>query len=113
MAFNVRDNQGVCVIDLKGKITIGSGDVELRETVKRMIKEGKKKMILNLEKVSYIDSAGLGEIIRCYTTISKEGGKIVLLNPSHKVYDLFQLTKLDQVFTVFDDENKAIVSFTD
>ena len=102
----------VTILDLHGKILIGEGDDALRDAVTRLVDGGKTRIILNLADVPYVDSAGLGEIVRCYTTVSRKGGKLKLLNLTKKVHDLLQITKLYTVFDVRNDEATAISSFT-
>ena len=111
MKVNVRSEGDVSVMDLSGKITIGEGDVVLRETVEGLLKEGRSKILLNLARVSYMDSAGIGELVACYKRSREKGGELKLLNPSGKVYDLLQLTKLEEIFDTFRDEGEAIQSF--
>ena len=111
MKVNVRSEGEVSVVDLSGKITIGEGDVVLRETVETLIKEGRTKLLLNLSRISYMDSAGIGELVACYKRSREKGGQLKLLNPSGKVYDLLQLTKLEEIFETFRDEGEAIQSF--
>lgn len=101
----------IAVVDLSGKITIGEGDVILRDKVQEVLNEGHKNVLLNLEKVSYMDSAGIGELVACYKRTKEKGGTVKLLNPSGKVFDLLQLTKLEEVFDVYRDEKEALVSF--
>ncbi len=111
MKVNVRSEGEVSVVDLSGKITIGEGDVVLRETVEGLLKEGRSKILLNLARVSYMDSAGIGELVACYKRSREKGGELKLLNPSGKVYDLLQLTKLEEIFDTFRDEGEGIQSF--
>ncbi len=111
MKVNVRSEGEVSVVDLSGKITIGEGDVVLRETVETLLKEGRSKIVLNLARISYMDSAGIGELVACYKRSRERGGQLKLLNPSGKVYDLLQLTKLEEIFETFRDEGEAIQSF--
>ena len=111
MKANVRKYGDVTVVDLQGKITIGSGDVVLKETVRRLFDKGSRKIVLNLDGVSYMDSAGIGELVACQKRALEKKGQLKLLNPSGKVYDLLQLTKLDEVFETFHDEKEALVSF--
>lgn len=111
MKANVRQIGHVNVVDLSGKITIGEGDVVLREKVGELLDGGNKAILLNLEKVSYMDSAGIGELVACYKRAKETGGEVKLLNPSGKVYDLLQLTKLEEVFETYRDEGEALVSF--
>lgn len=111
MKANIRDIGSISVVDLSGKITIGEGDVVLRERVTELLDSGKKHILLNLEKVSYMDSAGIGELVACYKRAKEKEGTVKLLNPSGKVYDLLQLTKLEEVFETYRDEKEALVSF--
>ena len=111
MKVNVRSEGDVSVVDLSGKITIGEGDVVLRETVETLLTEGRSKIVLNLSRISYMDSAGIGELVACYKRSREKGGQLKLLNPSGKVYDLLQLTKLEEIFETFRDEGEAIQSF--
>ena len=111
MKVNVRKIGHVSVVDLSGKITIGEGDVVLRERVQELLDADEKSVLLNLEKVGYMDSAGIGELVACFKRAKEKGGVVKLLNPSGKVYDLLQLTKLEEVFDTFRDEKEALVSF--
>ena len=111
MKTNVRLIGHVAVVDLSGKITIGEGDVVLREKVQELLDSDQKHILLNLEKVKYMDSAGIGELVACYKRAKEKEGTVKLLNPSGKVYDLLQLTKLEEVFDTFRDEKEALVSF--
>ena len=101
------------ILDLKGKMTLGEGDELLREKVSSLVSQGKKKLIMNLDGVPYIDSAGLGEIVRTYTTVSRQGGKLKLLNLTKRIEDLLSITKLLTVFEVFEDEAEALQSYAD
>ena len=111
MKASVRNIGHVSVVDLSGKITIGEGDVVLRNTVQGLLDSGRPNILLNLEKVSYMDSAGLGELVACYKRTKEKKGNVKLLNPSGKVYDLLSLTKLEEVFETFKDEKEALVSY--
>jgi anti-sigma B factor antagonist len=101
----------VTIIDLQGKIMIGEGDEALRDAVNKAIDSGKNKLVLNLAEVPYVDSAGLGELVRCYSTVNKKGGKLKLLNLTKKIQDLLAITKLLTVFETFDAEDEAVKSF--
>jgi anti-sigma B factor antagonist len=101
----------VTIIDLKGKMTLGEGDELLRDKVNSLIQQNLKKLVLNLAEVPYIDSAGLGEIVRTYTTVSRHGGQLKLLNLTKRITDLLAITKLLTVFETFDNENDALRSF--
>jgi anti-sigma B factor antagonist len=101
----------VVVLDLHGKILIGEGDDALREAVTKLADAGKTKILLNLADVPYVDSAGLGEIIRTYTTVSRKGGKLKLLNLTKKIQDLLSITKLLTVFETYESEDEAVRSY--
>ena len=102
----------VMVLDLKGKITLGEGDELLKDKVNSLVNQGQKKIILNLAGVPYIDSAGLGEVVRTYTTVSRQGGSLKLLNLTKRITDLLSITKLLTVFETFDLESDAVRSFS-
>jgi len=112
MKFSTRGIGEVAVIDVDGKILLGEGDVEIKRTVDDLLKKGKKNILLNLAKVPYLDSAGLGEIIRCYTTLRKSGGSFRLLSPNQRIIDLLTITKLLNVFDWYDNEEAALKSFS-
>ena len=101
----------VVVLDLKGRITLGEGDQLLKDKVNSLVNQGRKRIILNLAGVPYIDSAGLGEIVGSYTTVSRQGGSLKLLNLTKKITDLLAITKLLTVFETYDSEDEAIKSF--
>ena len=101
----------VTVLDLKGKMTLGEGDEMLKDKINSLLASGKKKLLLNLEGVPYIDSAGLGEVVRTYTTVSRQGGSLKLLNLTKRIEDLLSITKLLTVFDTFDSEAEAIKSY--
>ena len=111
MKATVRKIGEVSVVDLSGKITIGEGDVVLCEKVGELLDGGERRILLNLERVKYMDSAGIGELVACYKRAKEKEGTVKLLNPSGKVYDLLQLTKLEEVFDTYRDEKEALVSF--
>jgi len=101
----------VTILDLKGKMTLGEGDELLKDKINSLIHQGQKKLLLNLEGVPYIDSAGLGEIVRTYTTVSRQGGSLKLVNLTKRITDLLSITKLLTVFETFDSEKEAVASF--
>src|SRR6187401_3285900 len=111
--LNISERQvgDVTVLDMDGKITIGEGSVALRTAIRRLLEEGKKKILLNLAKVGYIDSSGIGELVSSYTAINKEGGQLKLLNLTQKLQDLLTITKLLTVFDVYDNEAEALNSY--
>ena len=100
------------ILDLKGKITLGEGDEALKDKINSLILQGHKRMLLNLADVPYIDSAGLGEIVRTYTTVSRQGGQLKLVNLTKRITDLLMITKLLTVFETFDSEPEALKSFS-
>ena len=101
----------VLILDVKGRITLGEGDELLKDKVNSLLNQGQKKIVLNLAAVPYIDSAGLGEIVRTYTTVSRQGGNLKLLNLTKRITDLLAITKLLTVFETFDSEPDALKSF--
>jgi anti-sigma B factor antagonist len=103
---------GVTIVDLSGRITLGEASSTLRETVRDLISKGQKNILLNLGDVTYIDSSGIGELVSSYTSVSNQGGKLKLLNLQKKVHDLLQITKLYTVFEVHTDEAAAVRSFS-
>jgi anti-sigma B factor antagonist len=102
----------VTILDLQGKVTIGEGSVALRNTIRRLLGEGKNKILLNLGGVGYVDSSGIGELVSSFTAVNKEGGTLKLLNLTQKIQDLLAITKLLTVFDVFDSEAEALSSFS-
>jgi len=111
LSFATRQVDGVVVLDLSGRITLGEGSVQLREAIRGLISKGEKNILLNLGDVNYIDSSGLGELVSAFTTAKNQQAEVKLLNLTRKVHDLLQLTKLYTVFDIKDDEASAIASF--
>jgi anti-sigma B factor antagonist len=111
MKTSSRQVDGITILDLSGRITLGEGSVVLREAVKELSAKGQKQILLNLGNVTYIDSSGIGELVGAFTSIRNAGGDLKLLNLTKKVHDLLQITKLYTVFDVWDDEASAISSF--
>lgn len=101
----------VSVVDVAGRITLGEGSSNLRDTIRELVAKGSKKVLLNLGEVSYIDSSGIGELVSAFTSVTNGGGQLRLLNLTKKVTDLLQITKLYTVFEIFDDEATAVRSF--
>lgn len=101
----------VTVLDLKGKMTLGEGDELLKDKINSLMNQGRGKILMNLEGVPYIDSAGLGEIVRTYTTVSRQGGTMKLVNLTKRITDLLAITKLLTVFETFDSESEALKSY--
>ena len=112
MQIEQRATGDVVILDLKGKITLGEGDELLKDKVNSLLNQGHKKIVLNLAQVPYIDSAGLGEIVRTYTTVSRQGGSLKLLSLTKRITDLLSITKLLTVFETFDSEQDAVGSFS-
>ena len=112
--LNLKERQAgdVTILDLSGKITIGEGSVQLREAVRKLLDEGKKKILLNLGDVSYVDSSGIGELVSSFTTTNTQGGRLKLLSLTKKIHDLLQITKLLTVFETYDSEADAVASFS-
>ena len=111
MKASTRQVDGVTIVDLSGRITLGEGSVVLRDTIKDLLGKGQKKILLNLGDVSYIDSSGIGELVSAFTSVRNQGGELKLLHLTKKVHDLLQITKLYTVFDVKDDEVSAIKAF--
>ena len=111
MKVSSRQVDGVTILDLSGRITLGEGSVQLRDAVRDLLAKGQKHILLNLGDVNYIDSSGIGELVSAYTTARNQGGELKLLNLTKKVHDLLQITKLYTVFDVYDDEKTAVASF--
>ena len=112
MKFSTRKVGSVAVLDIEGKILLGEGDVEIKQAVDELLDKGQKHILLNMAKVPYIDSAGLGEIIRCYTAMRRRGGNLKLLAPNQRLVDLLTITKLVNVFDWYNDEAAAVTSFS-
>ena len=112
MKSSTRQIDGVTIVDLSGRITLGEGSVILRDTVRELTSKGSKKILLNLGDVNYIDSSGIGELVSAFTTVRNQGGELKLLNLTKNVHDLLQITTLYTVFDVTADETTAVKSFT-
>ena len=112
--LNISERQAgdVTILDLNGKVTLGEGSVALRTAIRRLLGEGKNKILLNLAGVGYIDSSGIGELVSSFTAVNKEGGQLKLLKLTQKIQDLLAITKLLTVFDVFDDEGEALGSYS-
>jgi anti-sigma B factor antagonist len=112
MQIHEREVNDVTILDMHGKLTLGEGDELLRDKVNSLVHQQRKKIILNLSQVPYIDSAGLGEIVRTYTTVSRQAGSLKLLNLTKRIQDLLSITKLLTVFETFESEKDAVKSFS-
>jgi anti-sigma B factor antagonist len=111
MKVATRQVDGITILDLSGRITLGEGSVTLRDTVHDVLAKGSKKILLNLENINYIDSSGIGEMVSGFTSVRNAGGELKLLNLTKKVHDLLQITKLYTVFDIWDNEASAISAF--
>jgi anti-sigma B factor antagonist len=111
MQIDERKVGEVIILDLKGKLTLGDGDELLRSKINGLVQAGAKRIVLNLGEVPYIDSAGLGEVVRTYTTVSRQGGVLKLLNLTKRIQDLLAITKLLTVFETYENEAEAVKSF--
>jgi anti-sigma B factor antagonist len=111
MKVATRQVDGVTILDLSGRITLGEGSVTLRDTVHDVLSKGSKKILLNLGDINYIDSSGIGELVSGFTSVRNAGGELKLLNLTKKVHDLLQITKLYTVFDIWDNEASAIGAF--
>lgn len=111
MKISTRNVDGVEIVALEGKITIGSGDIQLREVISQCMNEGKTNILLDMAGVTTIDSSGIGELVGSFTTVTNRGGRLKLLHLPPKVTDLLQVTQLITVFEVHDKEADAVASF--
>jgi anti-sigma B factor antagonist len=112
MKASTRQMGDVTVVDLTGQIKLGEGSSILRDTVKDLLGKGRKKILLNLGNINYIDSSGIGELVSAFTSARNQGGELKLLHLTKKVHDLLQITKLYTVFHVIDDEAAALATFS-
>jgi len=110
LTVKTRKIDGVIIVDLSGKLTIGEPVMQLRDALRVQVAAGDSKFIVNLADVSYVDSSGLGELVSSYTTVRNKGGDVKLLKLTAKIKDLLQMTKLLTVFDVYDDEAKALAA---
>ncbi len=112
MNITVRDRGAVTILDAKGKLTIGRGDVVLRETIQQVLEAGKRNILINLKKTKRLDSSGLAELVSGYETVKSQGGSVKLMNLPASVKNPLEVTQLITVFDIFDDEDEAIASFS-
>jgi anti-sigma B factor antagonist len=109
-SVSLRQVSGAVVADMVGKLALAEGTGLLRETVQNFLKHGHSRIVLNLERIDFIDSAGLGELVRAYETVRGQQGQLKLVKPSAKVHELLRITKLDRVFEIEPDEFTALNS---
>ena len=112
LSTSIREVDGVTIVDLGGRITLGEASEKLRDTVREIVDNGQTKILLNLGDVGYTDSSGLGQLVSSYTTASSHGATVKLVNVQEKVNDLLQITKLYTVFEIFSNETDAVLSFS-
>jgi len=111
LEVNERQAGDVTILDMSGAVRIGEGSVALRDAIRGLADSGKKKILLNLAGVNYVDSSGIGELIANYTTVSRQGGQLKLLNLTDRIQNLLVITKLLTVFDAYEDEGEALKSF--
>src|SRR4030095_16415032 len=111
--LDVKERQAgdITILDLSGEVRIGEGSIALRDAIRKLSDAGKKKLLLNLAGVNYVDSSGIGELIANYTTVSRQGGQLKLLNLTDRIQNLLVITKLLTVFDVYENESEALKSF--
>jgi len=106
-----REREGICILDMNGRLTVGDEASKFRERMSKLIASGRHSIILNMAQVDYVDSTGLGAMVMCYTTLNRDGGKVKLLSLTRRSIELLVMTKLTTIFEVFNDEQNAINSF--
>ncbi len=111
MKLSTRTHQDVAILCPEGKITLGDGDQELGEAVRTALNDGSKKILINFEKVSYLDSSGVGELVGCYTSIKGKGGELRICGMNSRIFSLITMTSLHSVFDVKDTEAEALAGF--
>ena len=113
MAFEIstREREGVTILDLDGRLTVGQGASALRDAVSQLVADGRKSIVLNMARVDYVDSTGLGALVMCATSLRKTGGSVKLVNLNRRNIELLVMTKLATVFEIFTDEQDAVNSF--
>jgi anti-sigma B factor antagonist len=111
MQITERTNKDVTILDLDGRLTIGDGAELLRDTIKGLVTQGKTKVLINLAKVPYVDSGGLGELVHCTVTAKKAKGEVKLMGLASRITDLLAITRLVTVFDTFETELDALLSF--
>jgi anti-sigma B factor antagonist len=111
MNLNIRESNGVTVIDITGRLTLGDVPTVLKDEIRRLIEEGKTSLLLNLAGLTYLDSSGMGLLVGAYAAANRAGGQLKLSNLTSRVKDLLLITKLYTVFEVYDDEASAVSSF--
>ncbi len=111
MTIHERTKDGVVILELHGNILLGDGDTLLREQVSRLLAQGNRQVVLNLAGVPYVDSSGLGEIVRAMTAVKRAGGILKLASPTRRLVDILNITKLSSILESYDTEDAAVASF--
>ena len=106
-----REHEGIMILDLKGRLTVGQEATTFRERMQKLLQTGNTNIILNMEQADYVDSTGLGALVMCFTSVQKMGGKVKLLNLTRRSIELLVMTKLSTIFEIFTDEQDAINSY--
>lgn len=112
MTIEERQAGEVTILALAGKLTLGEGERLLKDRISSVVRGGPRQLLLDLSEVPYVDSAGLGELVRTYTAVNRNGGQLKLLGLAKRIKDLFALTKLLTVFEIFETEQEALDSFS-
>ena len=110
MIIQMRSVGDIRILDFSGKITLGEGTMSLRKAVRNVLENGTKNVILNLQEVNYIDSSGLGELMRTNSSVNETGGRLMLLHTTKRIRELLEVAKLANFFDIYDDEKAAIAS---
>jgi len=113
MTISTRTVNSVTVVDLGGKLILGEDTAQFRTRMQELIQSGAKKILLNMGNIQYVDSSGVGELVRAYASAGSQGGQLKLLGLTRRIHDLLMVTKLLTVFEAFDDEKQAVESFGD
>ena len=108
---NLRELKGVSILDLTGTITLGDGTELVRNTIRELIAKGRTRLLLNLDKVDFLDSSGIATLVNSYTYARERGASLKLLHLKSNIHDLLQITRLNKLFEIFDDEAAAVASF--
>jgi anti-sigma B factor antagonist len=111
MKMTQRQHQGVTILYPEGKITLGDGDQELGEAVRTVLEEGALKVIINFNKVNYLDSSGVGELVGCYTSVKNKGGELRICGMNSRIFNLITMTSLHSVFDVKETEEESLAGF--
>lgn len=111
LKLHTRESNGIVTLNLSGRLVMGEACKAIRDEIHDLLEHGSRKILLNLAEVSYIDSAGLGELTAAYTSVKNRGGELKMANLTKRVHDLMQITKLYTIFDVHDDEKKALAAF--